>query len=532
MFKDKFVLIFALCSLLSAICQAQVTQEWVARYNGTYNLDDVDAGIVVDKYGNSYVTGYSSTPNGTMVATVKYNPLGANQWVKLYYDPNWQDNLAAGISIDTMGNIYVTGFSGNLFNEIYYTWLIKYDSNGDSLWVRRYYGTGQNALVKSIRTDKMGNIYITGGENQQIFIIKYNKNGDSLWTRNHIESGYSGGTANSVALDSAGNVYIGGVSWLSNLLRDYIVVKYNSNGLEQWSRTYGTPNYDEYSHRTAVDKNSNVYITGYCDSPTPINHNYLTVKYNSSGVEQWTRQYHKGDDEAWGIVVDYQDNVIVTGFAGNNYCTIKYNTQGDSLWVRTYSDTTSNPYDRAYSIIVDSLNSVYVTGRGGMYGPATTIKYSTSGIQLWKIDYPIAIGTSGQSLAIDNANNIYLQGSDWDYVTIKYSQLMGIQTISTVSPHDYRSFQNYPNPFNPKTKIKFSLPTPSKGGVQEVRLIIYDLLGRQVESLIPPLWGGKEGLQPGTYEVEWDGTNYPSGVYFYKLSAGNFTDVKKLVLLK
>jgi hypothetical protein len=101
-------------------------------------------------------------------------------------------------------------------------------------------------------------------------------------------------------------------------------------------------------------------------------------------------------------------------------------------------------------------------------------------------------------------------------------------------------YQNYPNPFNPLTKIKFSLPSPSKGGVLKVKLIIYDVLGKEVANLIPPLRGGQEGLSPGTYSVDWDGTNYPSGVYFYKLivvdpstgSGQGYSETKKMVLLK
>jgi len=127
------------------------------------------------------------------------------------------------------------------------------------------------------------------------------------------------------------------------------------------------------------------------------------------------------------------------------------------------------------------------------------------------------------------------------------SMIVGIKQISNEVPENYSLSQNYPNPFNPVTKIKFSLPHPSEGGALDVQLIVYDVLGREIANLIPPLRGGEVGLQPGTYEVEWDGSNYPSGVYFYKLSISDpsassrqtdgqagqgYTETKKMVLVK
>ena len=65
-----------------------------------------------------------------------------------------------------------------------------------------------------------------------------------------------------------------------------------------------------------------------------------------------------------------------------------------------------------------------------------------------------------------------------------------------------------------------------------VRLVVYDVLGKEIASLIPPLGGGQEGLTPGTYEVTWDASNFPSGVYFYKLVTNEYSETKKMVLIK
>ena len=85
----------------------------------------------------------------------------------------------------------------------------------------------------------------------------------------------------------------------------------------------------------------------------------------------------------------------------------------------------------------------------------------------------------------------------------------------------FKLAQNYPNPFNPKTTIKFDIAEQS-----DVSLKIYDILGEEVATL------KKEILTPGRYTVEWDASKYSSGVYFYQLKAANFTEAKKMLLLK
>lgn len=99
--------------------------------------------------------------------------------------------------------------------------------------------------------------------------------------------------------------------------------------------------------------------------------------------------------------------------------------------------------------------------------------------------------------------------------------LTKIEVISSNIPNSYSLFQNYPNPFNPQSKIKFSLPEKSN-----TKIIVYDLMGKEMETILNKL------LEPGTYETYWDAANYSSGMYFYKIIAGNFIETKKMMLLK
>jgi hypothetical protein len=111
------------------------------------------------------------------------------------------------------------------------------------------------------------------------------------------------------------------------------------------------------------------------------------------------------------------------------------------------------------------------------------------------------------------------------YNTCYTSPPIGIEPVSNEIPREFKLFQNYPNPFNPVTKIKFDIS--SVGTVpRTVRLVIYDALGGEVKVLI------NQPLKAGEYEIDFDGTDLPSGVYYYRLSSNEITQTRKMVLIK
>ena len=113
--------------------------------------------------------------------------------------------------------------------------------------------------------------------------------------------------------------------------------------------------------------------------------------------------------------------------------------------------------------------------------------------------------------------------------TLVVTNVTGISNNNQIIPDDFALYQNYPNPFNPETKIKFDIPDRFPIGTfgnDKVVLKIYDILGKEIQTLV------NESLQPGSYEVTFDGSNLPSGIYFYSLQTVGFTETKKLILLK
>lgn len=101
--------------------------------------------------------------------------------------------------------------------------------------------------------------------------------------------------------------------------------------------------------------------------------------------------------------------------------------------------------------------------------------------------------------------------------------LVGVQPGSNTVPQKFLLHQNYPNPFNPSTKIKFDIPAGVSGNAM---IAVYDAIGKKVTEIM------NQQLNSGSYEFEWNASGYSSGVYFYKLTAGNYSDIKKMVLVK
>ncbi len=132
----------------------------------------------------------------------------------------------------------------------------------------------------------------------------------------------------------------------------------------------------------------------------------------------------------------------------------------------------------------------------------------------------------GRKFSVFTINYFTFSFSDFSQTSknVSYNPLsapIGITPISTNVPDNFKLYQNYPNPFNPSSNIKFQISKLSN-----VKLIVFDVLGREVAAL------ADEQLNPGTYETQWDASNYPSGVYYYRLTASDYTETKKMILIK
>ncbi len=539
-----FVTIFIFLSSLQLISQ-QPTEEWVARYTGPFN--DLNGPFLqVDKLGNSYIAGthvIGQSPNDSIcILCVKYNSSGVQLWATLYRYPGEGYFAPYGIALDTSGNAYVIADYGPGYTSPLNGLIVKFNSStGSPVWAGTYVGQYGSSSFDNIKIDRFNNIYVVGASDSYHLVMRYNTNGDSIWARKYHPLDCSEGFG-ACTIDNSLNIISTGTRrhfYFSGSYDSVLIAKYSSSGDLRWESTYSsgltTANWGSY---ITSDQNGNVYVGG---GTTPSGYAvFLTLKYDRNGVQQWVSIYDapgSGDNNLRGIAMDRINNALfVTGSSQMSGTTdfgvtIKYNVlNGDSIWVVKYG--TNNFISGFGDIRLDILGNAYVTGGTGPYnstGDVLTIKYSPQGSQVWSITYngPYNGGDGAYSLGLDSADYVYVMGASqsasqiFDYVVIKYNQLSGIKPIGSRIPLAFNLKQNYPNPFNPTTKVKFDIPQRS-----DVQIKIYDVLGREIATPV------NQQINPGIYEATWDATNYSSGIYFYTLTAGSFTDTKKMVLIK
>lgn len=544
------IFFFILLSAISLNISAQVTQEWVSRYNtGTINDFVTNMDMKLDNSGNIYVIGISKgTGTQEDFATIKYNSNGVQQWASRYNGTDNSIDEPSSMAIDVSGNVYVTGSSYTAASGYDFS-TIKYNSAGVQEWAVKYNGDSNGFdISNSIAVDNLGNVYVTGkstgasAQNRSDFTtIKYNSAGVRQWVMKYCGAANQLNEGMSVAIDIAGNIYVAGKCSEYSYQVDYCVIKYNPAGVQLWKDNYNAFNigYDFISSM-ALDAAGNLYVTGSGHgSGTGLD--YQTIKYSTSGTRLWIARYagSTSDDRANSIAVDNLGNVYVTGQSLINglfgCATVKYNSAGVQQWVAFY-ESIQQYSASANAVKLDASGNVYITGRTSQssefgYYDYITVKYNSAGERQWFQKYN---GTGnyydeGICIDVDITGNVIVAGySDGttaqhnkDITTIKYSQSVGIIATSNNIPAVYSISQNYPNPFNPTTKIKFDLP-----GSSFVKLNIFDINGRMISGLV------NGNLQAGSYETEFNGANFTSGIYYYRIEAGSFTETKKMILMK
>jgi hypothetical protein len=255
----------------------------------------------------------------------------------------------------------------------------------------------------------------------------------------------------------------------------------------------------------ALAINGNYIFAGTFDFPINFYGVYLSINNGTN----WT-QTSLNNRGIYALAVN--GNNIFAGI-GYPYYGVYLSTNNGTSWTQT---SLSNQY--VNSLAIDG-NNIFAGGSG--------VYVSNNNGTNW-IQRNEGLGNAVvEALCILN-NYIFAGTRGYSVYRRPLSELVSIQPISNEVPQSFSLSQNYPNPFNPSTKIKFDIPAPlnpPKGGTL-TRIVIYDILGHEAATLV------NEQLKPGSYEIKFDASGYSSGIYFYKIESGSFTETKKMILIK
>ncbi|MBK9332671.1 MAG: SBBP repeat-containing protein [Ignavibacteria bacterium] len=544
-------IILLLFILVNGPAVSQLNEEWVRSFNGPVNGNDEALTHVTDNSGNVYSSGkVLGSGSGFDIYTVKYNPSGNILWERIYNGPGNGNDIAYSIALDNAGNVFVAGESTGSGTDKDFV-LIKYNDLGAEQWNRRYNGNSNSVEIpEKAVTDEAGNIIITGTSHEpgalfDVVTIKYNTEGDILWKK-HFNGASSGNDfADDIAIDNSGNIYVCGSTFEAATINDYLIIKYSSAGDELWHKTYnGTANGNDNMTSIAADVSGNAVITG-TSVGAGSGLDIVTIKYSPSGDLIWERRFTTSTvniEEGKAVTSDNLGNIFVTGtstgFSSSyDYMTIMYSPAGDLIWSKNYNGPGSNNFDEPRSIAADNNGNVYVAGLSqgtGTMDDIVIIKYNYSGNEVWVNRFNSAANRNdvANNISLDNSGNIIVSGlisgvtSGTDFSVVKFSIITNVLSVSNEKPSAYILSQNYPNPFNPSTKIRFDLMHSDKSGAHDVRLSVYDILGKQAAVLV------NEKLSAGSYESEFDASDLSGGIYFYRLETAGFTETKSMLLLK
>jgi photosystem II stability/assembly factor-like uncharacterized protein len=247
-----------------------------------------------------------------------------------------------------------------------------------------------------------------------------------------------------------------------------------------------------------------------------------TIRRTIDGGNSYNQTYIVPNNN---YVYDFHFLNSETGFASGTRKIILKTTNRGENWSLISLDPQSQQADFLYEIFFIDENLGYGAGSNIFFGPTTyysgIVKKTTNAGLNWTSITVSSEPDAYEGLDITEGQFGYAVGH-FNYVyKSSNSGYVGIFPINSQIPRQFSLYQNYPNPFNPSTKIRFDVRD-----VSDVKLIIYDILGNALNTLV------NEQLKPGIYEAEFDAENLTSGVYFYKLSAGEFVETKKMILVK
>ncbi len=488
----KYLLALTMIFILSQPLFAQMADTvWTKRFGG--NRWDEGSSVRRLDDGGYIITGYSASFGDALgdFYVVRTDYHGNTIWENTYGGNDW--DWAYCLATAPAGGFVTVGYSQSFGEGIGTIYFIKINGGGQIEWTKTY-GSQFNDDARCVQRTKqhgIGNGYIICGWThhpeymRDVYLIRTDYDGDTLWTKRYGEDNDELGYWVSQTPDY-GYVVTGAVRYNDNLCTDMYLLKTDPYGNTLWSRNYGGENY-ECAYQVIQDYHSGGYVLiGESKSFGTGDYDIYMVKTDAEGDTVWTRTYGgPGDEHGYKVLYEPDGYVIVGstesyGAGDFDIWLIKTDVDGNAIGARTYG---GRGFDYGFSVIKTDNNEYLITGTTGSFSSNGTFD-----AYLLKVHPDFTVGIDDDNMTI---------------------------------PDDIGLSQNYPNPFNAKTSIRFELTKQS-----QITLDIYDVLGNKITTLANDIYPA------GNHNISFDAFRYASGIYFYKLDTGDYTETKKMLLIK
>ncbi len=523
--KRIFILIIAIIS--SQILFAQYNPNWVVPAADYFKNGSMAA---IDSSNNLIITGYRPAYAGAShIYTRKFDISGNLMWEQIDSSGSqWKFQKPRWVNTDSLNNIYITGYSYSGTSNEYTDSIvvIKYDPNGGLLWRKKIEHIWPGALSMRSALDANGNLFIgTVGINPGFVLIKLDSNGNVLFN-----------VANASSLNQNFN---------SMRLKNNLVVftSYAANGSQASVVAFDTAGVFLWSHifpsrggmDVEIDDSSNSYIlTQQMNVVGPgTNSDIQIYKIDAAGtlLNQYDYDFGGSTDVATRMtLVNNKISVIgwsiQPGFAYMDWIIFQTDLNGNKLWDARYNFTTSNDEKPSW-ISATENGDVYVSGQGGpdtvgfngsVYLRYVTAKYSAGTLQ-W-VDADPYQGYIGITNAIDKNCGLYVLG-EYAMTAIHYADSCGtISTNSNFITVEKTAFTALPIPTANSVKLKFYLNETGNTTVS-----VMDVAGHEVKYI------KSEKMATGDHEINLEMSEFPSGIYFCRLTTPSTNRLVKIVKL-
>ncbi|MBU1936638.1 T9SS type A sorting domain-containing protein [bacterium] len=603
---------------------------WNQTYGGSgtddcyYFEQTSDGGYVLFGHTDSY----GSYPANYWI--VRTNANGDSLWSRVYGLSNY-DYCKAGHQTSDGGYI-MAGFTNSIGSGDYDYWLLKLDSNGDSLWSHTYGGSDYDYCYSVWECTDGGYVLAGftasfGAGMDDFWLVKTNANGDSLWSQTYGGSGTDACFGVEQTPDG-GYILFGYTDSYGPSLANYYIVKTDANGTQLWDQVHGFSDYD-YGYTGRQTSDGGFIMSGMTNSIGSGDYDFWLLKMDSNGDSLWSRtfggsaydrchsvqetsdrgyilggrtdSYGAGGRDGWLVKTgpEYQnvgyvtliqsgppdwayrlnwisgslDHIVFTNFCESTIGSIGGDAAAVGWMAMNYADsivfTTTTPLTSgtidtfwlSHPYCSDIVNWTVGDSLGTVEGPLpvelttfqafagnqqVTMRWQTASEQdndhfnlyrrragqesLTTIAQIPGHGTTSEPHSYEYIDQAVQNGVTYEY-QISDVDITGHETIHAlvvsatpgrdILPIEYALYQNYPNPFNPTTTIRYNV---KEAGL--VRLTIFDLLGREITTLM------NGTVSAGSYDVLWDASDLPSGIYLCRMEAEGYVQTQKLVLMK